>query len=156
MKKFFLLVPIVLLIAVAVTAFDFMKSGANASASDVELHFIEHGTAIKQITVGTATDPRGNYIVFYDPVFDAADKNQVGNISGTCLNTSNTVQECHFTLILPKGQITAEGPFTSGNPVATLAITGGTGIYDEIKGEVVQKTITTPAGLEFDLTFNVD
>jgi hypothetical protein len=156
MKKFFLLVPIVLLIAVAVTGFGFMKTDSKASASDAKLHVIEHAVANKQITVGTATDFRGNYVVFYNPAFDAADKNQVGNVSGTCLNTSNTVEECHFTLILPKGQITVEGPFISGNTTATFAITGGTGIYDEIKGEVVQTTVKTATGTEFDLVFDVD
>jgi hypothetical protein len=155
MKKFFLLVPIVLLIAMAVTAFGFMKNGV-VSASGAELHFVEHTTAIKQITVGTATDLRGNYIVFDDPVFDAADKHQVGNVNGTCVNTSNTMEECHFTFILPKGQITVEGPFTSASPTATFAITGGTGIYDEARGQVAQKTVNTPAGTEIDFAFDVD
>ncbi|MBV8823181.1 MAG: dirigent protein [Ktedonobacteraceae bacterium] len=154
MKKFFLLVPIVLLLGLAATAIEIRPNTPTASASGVELHFIEHGTAVKEIIVGTTTDVRGNYFVFYDPLFDAADKNQVGNVNGTCLNTSNTVQECHFTLILPKGQITVEGPST-GN-AATFAITGGTGIYDQATGQVVQKTITTPTGLEFDLSVDVD
>jgi hypothetical protein len=156
MKKLFLLIPVVLLIGLAATAIEIRQNPAVANASGVELHFVEHAIAIKQITIGTSTDLRGNYIVFDDPVFDAADKNQVGSVSGFCLNTSNTLQECHFTLILPKGQITGEGPFTSGSPTATYAITGGTGIYDEARGQVAQKTVNTPAGTEFDLTLDVD
>ena len=158
MKKFFLLVPIVLLIAVAVTAFGFMKNGV-VSASGAELHFVEHTTAIKQITVGTATDLRGNYIVFDDPVFDAADKHQVGNVNGTCVNTSNTMEECRFTIILQKGQITLEGPeidTTSGSYVDdTFSVTGGTGIYNGAEGQLVQKTLKTAAGLEFKFSLQI-
>ncbi|MBV8695835.1 MAG: hypothetical protein JO183_10170 [Ktedonobacteraceae bacterium] len=159
MKKLFLFVPIVLLTALALTALIFVQNPGQVARASGEQIFFEHGTAIKQITVGTAKDLRGNYFVFYDPLFDAADQHQVGNVNGTCVNTSNIMEECHFTIILQKGQITLEGPetdTTSGSYVDdTFAVTGGTGLYNGAEGQLVQKTINTTTGLEFKFSLQL-
>ncbi|MBV9690893.1 MAG: hypothetical protein JO202_14440 [Ktedonobacteraceae bacterium] len=159
MKKLFLFVPVILLTVLVLAALMFMQSQGQVARASTELVFFEHATAIKQITVGTATDLRGNYVVFYDPLFDAANQHQVGNVNGTCVNTSNTMEECRFTIILQKGQITLEGPeidTTSGSYVDdTFSVTGGTGIYNGAEGQLVQKTLKTAAGLEFKFSLQI-
>ena len=55
--------------------------------------------------------------------------------------------------LLPKGQITVEGPFYDTSD-SVLAITGGTGAYRNVRGEMDLK-YNNPAGTKFDFVFHV-
>ena len=83
-------------------------------------------------------DSRGDVLGFGNPVYDAQDKNVVGHDNGYCVRTTPGVAwECNWTIFLDGGQITVEGPYYD-NPKhdSLLAITGGTGIYMEAKGQM--------------------
>jgi hypothetical protein len=152
-KLIFSLVTVVLLASV-LTASLFLGSPSHAHASNGDLHVFDHATAVKFITVDTSSDHRGNYVVFYDPVFDATDTHQIGNDSGMCVVTSNTVQECHITFIFSHGEIAVQGPQLLSGAPSTVIDVGGTGQYSGQEGSVTTNQITKPTGLEFEFLFH--
>jgi hypothetical protein len=98
---------------------------------------VEHAATDATASVGKAKDNAGDILTFANPVFDAANKKQVGTDNGFCIRTVvGKAYECHWTLILKDGQITTDGPFHDAGDT-TLAVTGGTGKYAGAKGEMV-------------------
>ncbi len=154
-KPIFSLV-IVLLLASAL-AVSLLLGTAGRSHASSQLHVFDHltATSFKFITVGTPSDPRGNYVVFYDPVFDATDTTQIGNDSGICTVVSSTLQECHITFILsnPAGEIAVQGPQLLSGAVTTVVDTGGTGSFSGQEGSATTNQVHTSSGLEFEFLF---
>jgi allene oxide cyclase len=111
--------------------------------SNFNIHVVEHAVTD---TVGDADngtpspDALGNVLAFHNPVYDAADKKQVGVDNGQCTRTiadpTNGVWECFWTVILQGGQITVEGPYNDNGTDTILAITGGTGAYNAAHGQM--------------------
>jgi hypothetical protein len=110
--------------------------------SNFNIHVVEHAVTD---TVGDADngtpspDALGNVLAFHNPVYDAADRKQVGVDNGQCTRTvaaTNGVWECFWTVILAAGQITVEGPFNDDGTDTILAITGGTGAYNSAHGQM--------------------
>jgi len=100
-------------------------------------------------------DSAGDVLAFANPVFDSANKEQVGSDNGSCVRTAaGKAWECIWTLSLDEGQITVEGPFYDGKD-STLAITGGT---DEYKGAGGQMTLHArdPEETEYDFTYEIE
>jgi allene oxide cyclase len=98
---------------------------------------IEHPS--NETTVHTAkagTDAVGDILSFANPVFDAANKQQVASDQGFCVRTVvGKSWECMWTMLLKEGLITVEGPFhDTGDSI--FAITGGTGKYEGAKGHM--------------------
>ena len=130
------------------------------------IHVVEH--AITD-TVGDADngtpspDALGNVLAFHNPVFDAADKNQVGTDNGQCTRTVATGKvatvktewECFWTVILKQGQITVEGPYYDDGTDTTLAITGGTGACVEAHGQMLLHARGNPLGSEYDFIYTL-
>jgi hypothetical protein len=139
-------------LAVLLTAGPLSRS--QATASGATLHVFEHATNTKFITVGTPTDPRGNYVVFYNPVFDASDTHQIGHATGMCVVTSETVQHCQITLIFSEGEIAVQGPEFVSGAASTMVTVGGTGVYVGKEGAVTIKQVKKPTGLEFEYLFH--
>ncbi len=125
-----------------------------ASASHHDLQVFEHLDLVKFVPVGTKTDTRGTYVVFYDPVFDAADVQRLGHDNGTCAHTSKTLQECEITFIFTEGEIAVQGPELLSGATSTLVIIGGTGSYSEAQGQVTTLQRKAPAGVEFEFIFH--
>lgn len=102
-----------------------------------KIALIEHPT--NETTVHTTkaeTDAVGDILSFANPVFDAANKLQVGSDQGFCVRTVvGKSWECMWTLLLKEGMITVEGPFHDTGD-STFAITGGTGKYEGAKGHM--------------------
>jgi allene oxide cyclase len=91
---------------------------------------------------------------FANPVFDAANKTQVATDNGTCVRTAvGKAFECVWTLTRSDGQITVEGPFFDTKE-STLAITGGTGAYDEARGQM-KLHARNEKGTEYDFTYEI-
>jgi Dirigent-like protein len=125
-----------------------------STASGEVLRVFEHAIAVKFITVSTPNDPRGNYVVFFDPVFNTTDTHQIGRNSGTCVTTSKTVQECQITFIFPGGEIAVQGPELLSGAASTMVIVGGTGRYSGKKGSVTSSQIKKSTGLEYEFVFH--
>src|SRR5512132_3215792 len=116
------------------------------------IHIVERATT-DAVTNGSG-DSAGNILTFANDVFDSANANKVGSDQGSCVRTVVAkAWECTWTTFLPAGQITVEGPFyDTGNSV--LAVTGGTGAYRNVRGEMELK-YRNAAGTAFDFVFHL-
>jgi hypothetical protein len=100
------------------------------------MHLIEHATTDATAHVGKEADNRGDILTFANDVYDAANKLKVGTDQGYCIRiVPGKSFECIWTLTLANGQITVEGPFLDAGD-STLAITGGTGAFAAMRGEM--------------------
>jgi len=115
---------------------------------------VEHAATDATASVGKAKDNRGDILTFANPVFDSANKRQVGADNGFCIRTvAGAAYECIWTLKLADGQITAEGPFhDSGDTM--LAVTGGTGKYIGTKGQMLLHA-RDAKGSEYDFKYTL-
>jgi allene oxide cyclase len=117
------------------------------------IHVVEHATT-DAVTNGKAGDSAGNILTFANDVFDSADATKVGSDQGSCVRTVvGKAWECMWTTFLPAGQITVEGPFYDAAD-STVAITGGTGAYRNVRG-LMDLKYRNPAGTEFDFVFHL-
>jgi allene oxide cyclase len=132
------------LVLVAVMFFansNIFAAHANAD-NDIMIHVIEHANTdtVGDIDNGKpAPDALGNVLAFHNPVFDVADQKQVGHDNGDCVRTvtgKDGIWECFWTVFLSAGQITVEGPYNTDATDTILAITGGTGAYNEARGQM--------------------
>jgi hypothetical protein len=78
----------------------------------------------------------GDMVVLDDQLLD--DGRVVGHDGGSCVfdNTSRPEAACVITFALPRGTITAQW-LNQPPPRKVLAVTGGTGIYRNARGEAV-------------------
>jgi len=123
-----------------------------AAPAGERLHVIERAVneTTTHVAPGAKGDTVGDLLTFANPVFDAANKVQVGTDHGWCVRVVvGKSWECFWTLLLKEGRITLEGPFyDSGDSV--FVITGGTGKYAGAKGQMtLHDRGTTPTSYEF-------
>jgi allene oxide cyclase len=100
------------------------------------LHVVEHALTDTVVDIGAKGDSLGDQLAFGNPLFDASNTHQIGRDQGNCVRTMvGKAWECYWTVLLPGGQLTVEGPFYDiGDSV--LAVTGGTGAYRSARGEM--------------------
>lgn len=143
MKKSLVLTAVAaLVVGVMAGAFFTLHTSAPAAQANGQrvIHVVEH--AITD-TVQEFHPPKlslGDILGFHNPVFDAANKQQVGMDNGQCTRTvatGKTEWECFWTTFLAQGQITVEGPFFDDGTDTTLTITGGTGAFVEAHGSML-------------------
>jgi allene oxide cyclase len=118
-----------------VTAALLLLAGSAAFAGE-RLQIIERALSDAIVHVGGKDDAAGNLLTFATPLFDAANKTQLGSDQGFCVRVAVAKSwECLWTVILKGGQITVEGPFLDAGD-SLLAVTGGTGKYAGAKGSL--------------------
>lgn len=99
-------------------------------------------------------DSLGDILAFLNPLYDESNTKKVGTSSGVCFRTAvGSAYECFWTATLPEGQLTVEGPFYDGKD-STLAITGGTGDYDDARGQMALHA-RNAEGTEYDFTYTI-
>ena len=158
MRKTFIIPTIIALVALAVASFSvaLISSRLVHANSTKAIHVIEHLTNVAIGDVPPAGDSAGDQFVFHNPLLDAADKHQVGQNDGDCVRTVvGQVYECFATIFLSAGQITVEGPFYSSGADSMFAITGGTGAYQEARGQMRVHATGNPVGSEHDLLLTI-
>jgi len=108
-----------------------------ALAAGTTLKVVERATTdAVSVHGGTAADNVGDVLTFANEVFDAANKVKLGSDQGYCVRlVVGKVFECHWTLILAKGQISVDGPFLDAGD-SMMSVTGGTGAYSGARGEM--------------------
>ncbi len=122
----------ILLVVVVMALFGFANSGKAATT----LKVVEHADTDIVTDTGEKGDSVGDILTFANPVFDAANKKQLGTDNGYCARTVvGEAWECFWTLTLAEGQLTVEGPFYDTKD-SVLAITGGSGAYSEARGQM--------------------
>jgi dirigent-like protein len=137
-----------LAIAPAIAAAPAFARTAHAAGKTV--HVVEH--AITDTENGK--DVKGAILTFNNPVFDTADKKQVGHDEGFCvrLQVKLGIWECLWTTFLKGGQITVQGPYYDTRN-SELSITGGTGAYKNARGQMDLKSRN--GGKEYDFIFHL-
>ena len=122
------------------------------------IHVVEHAITDTIAHFRPPNDSLGDVLAFHNPVFDAADRQQVGNDNGHCIRTvivGKTEWECFWTVFLSQGQITVEGPYYDDGTDTILAITGGTGSYIEARGQMRLHARGNPVGSEYDFIYHL-
>lgn len=121
-------------------------------AENIDL--VERATSDAVLDTGAQGDSAGDILTFGNEVFDAANQNKVGDNNGWCIRTVvGKAWECFWTLSLQDGQITVAGPFTDGKD-SILAITGGTGKYQNARGEMALHA-RDPEGKAYDFKYRL-
>lgn len=118
------------------------------------LHVVEHATTDAVADTGPQGDSLGDVLAFANSVFDEANQKEVGSDNGQCIRTAvGAAWECFWTITLPEGQITVEGPFYDTKD-STLAITGGTGAYSGARGQMSLHS-RNAQGTEYDFVYDI-
>ena len=127
---------------------------ACAPSVPTTMTFVEHADTDVVGDVAPEGDSVGDVLGFANPVYDADNKIQVGTDNGACTRTAvGEAWECMWTLTLPDGQITVEGPFYDAKD-SIMAITGGTDAYREARGQMSLHS-RNAEGSEFDFTYTL-
>jgi hypothetical protein len=86
------------------------------------------------VDVGEPNLSLGDYTVFHDRLFSGGQR--VGDEGGTCpiVDVNQGLIHCTGTIRLSGGQITFQG-LTTTAPTKHVAITGGTGRYQDVSGQ---------------------
>ncbi len=86
-------------------------------------------------------------------MFTPDGRTQVGYDGGSCVifDVAKSEENCTVTFSLPGGDITTQF-LNSPPPAKTLAVTGGTGIYRNVRGQgKLVESVNQTATLSFDL-----
>jgi Allene oxide cyclase len=123
-----------------------------ASAHQNALHVIEHDINYTIVDNGVPGDSPGDLLIFANPIYDSSDRVAVGRDSGSCIRTIiGVAYECNWTVFLPNGQLTVEGPYYD-HADSMVAIIGGTGAYSHARGQMLLHARDL-AGTEYDYTY---
>jgi allene oxide cyclase len=124
-----------------------------ASAADMErLALVERAATDVVTDTGASGDTVGDILTFANEVYDEANATMLGTDNGWCVRTVvGKAWECFWTMSLADGQITVEGPFLDAGD-STLAITGGTGAYAGVSGEM-KLHARNDKGSEYDFVY---
>jgi len=100
------------------------------------LTVVERATTDVVTDTGAEGDSVGDILTFANEVYDEADAKRIGTDNGWCMRTAvGKAWECFWTLTLEDGQIAVAGPFYDAGD-SMLAVTGGTGAYAGVRGEM--------------------
>jgi hypothetical protein len=142
-----------LIVALAAAVAAWAGGGHGTKGKGRVLTVIEHATTDATTDTGAAGDTAGDVLTFANEVFDRADAHKVGTDQGYCIRiVAGESYECNWTTILAGGQITAEGPFLDAGD-STLAVTGGTGRYRNVRGFL--KLHALENGTKFSFEFHL-
>jgi allene oxide cyclase len=121
----------------------------------IVLRVVERAENDTVIDLGESGDSIGDLLAFGNPVYDPANQTKLGDDQGSCVRTVvGQSWECTWTLILPEGQLTVQGPFSDAAD-STLAITGGTGAYRDARGQMTLHA-RNAEGTEYDFTYEIE
>jgi allene oxide cyclase len=100
------------------------------------INVVEHPINEHVVDLGAGGDSAGDLLAFANPVFNAANTTRVGRDQGSCIRViKGRSWQCSWTTFLPNGSITVEGPFFD-TADSNLAITGGTGMFRNARGQM--------------------
>lgn len=102
-----------------------------------KLVVIEHADTDVVTDTGAEGDTAGDLLTWANPIYDSADETQIGRDQGDCVRIDPEAGkwECRWITWVGGGALTVEGPFYDTKD-STLAITGGTGQYNNVRGSM--------------------
>ena len=127
---------------------------APASAATMH-HFtvVERATTDTVIDLGAPGDSIGDVLAFGNNLYGPANVHKVGRDEGWCVRTNPGVSwECSWTNLFRHGSITVQGPFTDDAADQWLSVTGGTGRYANVRGQM-RLHWRNALGTEYDFEF---
>jgi hypothetical protein len=137
------MVPVVLG-ALALSVGSLASASANHGFNkSVRLTFIEKSTAGTFVDVDhSGGQSIGDVFIFQNDLFDPSTHAKVGTVEGHCMliTASGDITDCDASGILAGGQIRVAGADSNAN-INVLAVTGGTGIYRNVSGQITIETI---------------
>jgi hypothetical protein len=146
-------VPLVLIAAAAL----YWSGCGGDDDSTTTLNVVERATTDTLQHTGPAneSDSIGDVLGFANDVYNADNTKKVGTDNGMCIRTAvGKAFECVWTLSVDAGQITVEGPFYDSKD-SVLAITGGTGDYDQASGSMTLHA-RNDKGTEYDFGYTIN
>ena len=125
-----------------------------AHVAGTTVHVIEHAITDTENPGVGGKDVKGNVLTFNNPVFNVANTKKVGHDEGFCMRVAPAqgIWECLWTTFLKAGQITVQGPYYDTRN-SVLSITGGTGAYRDMRGEMT--LLSRNGGKEYDFIFKL-
>ena len=142
------------LLGIAAVAAIGLSGAGVATALPQEITVTEHASTDAVTDTGAKGDSAGDVLTFANEVFDAQDSNRLGSDQGTCVRTvPGKAWECSWTIFLPTGQMTVEGPFYDAGD-SVLAITGGTGAFANAQGDMLLSAVGIE-GTAYRFTYRV-
>jgi hypothetical protein len=159
MKSFMNRIPAAIAIAGLVTlAAVAVASAAPGITQPRTLHLVSplDQTQFTVIDLGDPGDSPGDLLVFTGPVLNADKTKTLGRLDAHCTFTeiqdgADRYEDCLLGYSLKGGQITVQGTFDQTMNVNRFAVTGGTGIYQNVRGQ--EKLALDQSDL--DLTFSL-
>jgi hypothetical protein len=132
--------------SVGVGAFLVGQTGSTAATTaDDNLHLDSVKVQEKFIDVGAKGPSVGDRDVFSENLYEHGERTRIGRTAAVCDiafvyknsrgKVTNALMQCTGTIKLGDDSITVQGPATFAEDTSTLAITGGTGRYDDAHGE---------------------
>ncbi len=144
MRKRFMLLAITGFLAVA------FGGVALAGSQDISGPTTVNVISANQVQVfddlnASATIDQGDLLVLNSPLYAKGGGAAIGRFGLHVTVTSATEGEAMFTASLPDGQITAQGLYDLAEAEggsAVFAVTGGTGLYNNARGQVTAVFVT--------------
>jgi allene oxide cyclase len=100
------------------------------------IEVVERALTDATLDLGAKGDSVGDLLTWGNPIFDAANKTQIGTDQGYCVRVVvGKSWECTWTTLLKDGQIMVEGPFYDDKD-SVFTIIGGTGKYAGARGSM--------------------
>jgi len=150
-RRFLVILAVVGAFAIAIPTVAATQSHASGQTMTV----VERAETDAVIDLGDPGDTLGDLLAFGNPIFDAANAHEIGRDEGQCTRTNPGVAwECSWTTILAKGSLTVQGPFYDDGRDSVLAITGGTGSYQNARGQMTLHW-RNAGGTEFDFIYRI-
>ena len=142
-----LMVGVLATVLVATGASMAMAGGGDDGDDDdgQTIRLVARSVTDTDLDLGETGPGPGDRFVFSEDLYKGDEK--VGQDGGECTAVRSVagipIANCLATLSLPGGQITVQGlvDFSDEEPI-TVAVTGGTGRYDEADGEMTIETIS--------------
>jgi len=149
-----LAVLVVIVLMVNIIVISAATTNDRGLAKPISLTVVEHAVTDLVVDTGPAGDSLGDILSFGNPIFDAANANEIGRDQGYCVRTNVGLSwECNWTVILNDGSLVVEGPFYDDLRDSHLAITGGSGVFNNVRGEMTLHA-RNAAGTEFDFIYS--
>ncbi len=126
----------------------------SASIAGERIQLVERALTDTTTDLGAKGDSVGDLMTWLNPIYDAANKIQLGTDQGFCVRVAvGKSWECNWTTILKDGRITVEGAFMDTGD-SLLTVTGGTGKYAGAKGQMKLHARDAKAS-SYDFTFEL-
>ena len=142
---------VALVLGLTVAALGVYAASSSADESGRTIRLFQRDTAGTYVDLGDPDDSAGDQFIFAGDLFKLEKGDKPGKKIGRIRGTDTTVSfdpeagdgegQIVATLVLPDGQITAQGLVTFSQNRFTVAITGGTGEFRKSRGEVEVKNV---------------